>query len=386
MSRALFRAARNLLNSSGICHGSIKERSRARGRLLRASRIHTSSSRRAVWFMGPLSRFVVAVGARVARTLWRRLPAERKGAIKAGVGSKWKYVAAGSGCCVVLYYATHLEEAPITRRRRFMMYSRSDVRQMLVSEGEQNSSGDYIYGIIGTDSVVLPSNHPDYVLVRTIVADIINSNQSWMSQVTEDVKWRLAVIDNDNVNAVSLPTGDIIVNTGMVRACKNKNELGFILSHEMAHVILAHGVETLSHTGLVSFLALFFIAAFWFFIPSDLLAYFTHQLFNGATALLLKNPYSRKLELEADQIGLMLLSRACYDPEESIKLWQHIPTLNKDDDVLEYLGTHPSNIRRYSSLSTYLPTALELYSNSQCKEMTGFTKLLHKIVGFNNNK
>jgi Zn-dependent protease with chaperone function len=40
-----------------------------------------------------------------------------------------------------------------------------------------------------------------------------------------------------------------------------------------------------------------------------------------AAALLLSLPNSRKVETEADEIGLQLMSRACFDPSKAPSLW-----------------------------------------------------------------
>ena len=85
------------------------------------------------------------------------------------------------------------------------------------------------------------------------------------------------MIDKPNaVNALCLPTGDIFVYTGLVNQCKNDEELAFILSHEIAHAVMGHGVEMLSRSGVISFVQLFLIAVIWAVIPSDLISYFMH--------------------------------------------------------------------------------------------------------------
>ena len=70
------------------------------------------------------------------------------------------------------------------------------------------------------------------------------------------------------MNALCLPTGDIFVYTGLVKQCRNDDELAFILSHEIAHAVLGHGMEALSRNGVLNFLQLFLIAVIWAVIPS----------------------------------------------------------------------------------------------------------------------
>jgi predicted Zn-dependent protease len=39
-------------------------------------------------------------------------------------------------------------------------------------------------------------------------------------------------------------------------------------------------------------------------------------------------PYSRRQESEADQIGLVLAARACYDPHAALGVWQRMAALS----------------------------------------------------------
>ena len=296
----------------------------------------------------------------MARTIWRRLPEEEKRSIKDRISKNKRYLwGAGllsvSGGCY--YYYSHLEVVPLTQRRRFMMYRREDIHRLLVLENE-----NYIHEFVSPESI-LPPDHPTYQLTKRVFANVLHSNR-WCKELNNIESWRLFVAEGDDiVNAVSLPTGDIILFTGMIKSCRNHDELGLIIGHEVAHVVLNHGSETLSHTGLLSFLGLFVIATIWFIIPSDVLSLFLHKAFNGSTKVLLEYPYSQRIEYEADRVGLMFASKACYNPDNSVNIWEHLPELGGE----EYLSTHPCNKKRLDQLTAILPTACQLYNESNCK-------------------
>lgn len=317
-----------------------------------------------------MSRFAVAVGARLARSAWKRLPKEDQNLIVNKLKSRRRvWISAGAiGISAgAYYYYSHLNYTPLTDRRRFMTYNREDIRRLLSLD---NPDSDYIYNMINPEDI-LPSDHPDYKLCKGIMMNILRSNM-WCDELKDIKSWRLIVINSDDVNAFSLPTGDIVVCAGMIRQCRNMDELGLIMGHELAHVVLNHGCEGLSRNGLVSFLGLFVIAGIWFFIPSDFLSFFIHHSFNTSVQVLVDNPYSQKLELEADRVGLMLASKACYNPDQSIQVWNDLPELGGHT---QYSGTHPCNKKRLDMMTSLLPSALTLYNDSSCvSTFTKFTK------------
>jgi predicted Zn-dependent protease len=53
-------------------------------------------------------------------------------------------------------------------------------------------------------------------------------------------------------------------------------------------------------------------------------------------------PFSRNCESEADHIGLLLMSKACYDPNAAIEMWESMEKL-KVGKQMEFISTHPSN-------------------------------------------
>ena len=272
--------------------------------VLLKSPFHTTPRRPAPQFLlllfGPLSRFMVAVGGRLTRSWWTRLAPERRAAIKSSIRKNAKYFYAVFGflsLCGFGFYATHLEETPITRRRRFIMFPREEVVKMI--ESERNN---ILEAICKADvQMLLSHDHPVYKRVHRIVSQILAGNNV---PEFEGFNWGLYVIDKpDFVNALCLPTGDIFVYTGLVNQCRNDEELAFILSHEIAHTVLGHGVEALTTNGVVNFLQLFLIAAIWAVIPSNLLSYFMRSFSRSTVQVMLEYPHSRKLETEADKVS-----------------------------------------------------------------------------------
>lgn len=175
----------------------------------------------------------------------------------------------------------------------------------------------------------------------------------------KDYQWEFNVIEDDKtVNAWCMPGGKVAVYTGILPFTRDEAGLAVVLGHEVAHAIAEHGNERMSEA-LLAQLGGVALAVALAKQPEE-----TSQLFMaayGVTAnvgVLL--PYSRLHESEADRIGLTLMAKAGYDPNEAVRFWQAMsaqggsrpPTL---------LSTHPAPESRIEKIKSYIPEAMRYY-------------------------
>ena len=85
----------------------------------------------------------------------------------------------------------------------------------------------------------------------------------------------------------------------------------------------------------------------------------------GGQLVLLR--YSRRHEYEADKMGLMLMARAGYNPDEAPRFWERM-TARFGSSGSDFLSTHPSNANRIRELNNALPEARELYIRSKFRK------------------
>ena len=82
-------------------------------------------------------------------------------------------------------------------------------------------------------------------------------------------------------------------------------------------------------------------------------------------------PHSRGQESEADQIGLIYMARAGYDPEAAVAFWQRFADYNRQQkggaDGFSFLRTHPLDEVRIQQLRQWLPRAKAEYDRSKVK-------------------
>uniref|UniRef100_UPI0027B9B17C M48 family metalloprotease n=1 Tax=Rheinheimera sp. TaxID=1869214 RepID=UPI0027B9B17C len=73
-------------------------------------------------------------------------------------------------------------------------------------------------------------------------------------------------------------------------------------------------------------------------------------------------PFSRVHETEADVIGLDLMAKAGFQPEESVKLWQNMAKQGSGGTP-QILSSHPVPENRIKKLQKDMPAALSAYQS-----------------------
>ncbi|HEV2907700.1 MAG TPA: M48 family metalloprotease [Candidatus Eremiobacteraceae bacterium] len=159
-----------------------------------------------------------------------------------------------------------------------------------------------------------------------------------------DINYTFKIIDTDDINAFSLPGGFIYLNFGLLNFVNSDDELAGVMGHEMGHVERRHVVTLPAKAQalnlLIGILSIFSVFAYRF---GGLI---------GSAALY---KISRQDELQADQYGLMLMSRAGYDPNAMVSFMDRLgKEYGESGDVLaKYFEDHPGSQARVSHLLGY---------------------------------
>lgn len=153
-------------------------------------------------------------------------------------------------------------------------------------------------------------------------------------------------------NAFALPGGFIFVGRPLLELCRwDRDQIAFVLAHEMAHVIRRHAIERIVTNSAVS-------VAVRAAPVSRTLGPWLRQV----GLRFLETAYSRDQELEADKLGVRLVMAAGYKPEACTELFSRLAELSRSSDPAalgEYFSTHPSAEVRIRSIRRYLQQRLE---------------------------
>jgi predicted Zn-dependent protease len=178
--------------------------------------------------------------------------------------------------------------------------------------------------------------------------------------VPEDVKgkgisFQIRVIKNPLLNAFTYPNGVIYVHTGILTKMENEAQLATLLGHEMTHATHRHTIHNFRNIKqATAVLATIQVAAIPFGAYGDIAT-----LLGSIGAMAAVTGYSRDLEREADRVGLDMLVKAGYDPEEAPRLFEHIKKDLEEQEIKEpfFFGSHPRIKERIDSYTKLLETS-----------------------------
>ncbi len=159
------------------------------------------------------------------------------------------------------------------------------------------------------------------------------------------LEFRFFVVEEPSINASALPDGTVLVNTGLLAAVENEAQLAFVLSHEVAHVLQAHYWREVHETRSKRVLLVIAALAGGAFIGD--LGLFLGEL--GLEAVV--NGYQRRLENQADRLGLQNIIERGYDPRQASRLSRMMIERYGDRSASKIWSNHDSSVLRGSFLT-----------------------------------
>lgn len=169
------------------------------------------------------------------------------------------------------------------------------------------------------------------------------------SHIENSFDWKVTVLQSDQVNAFCLPGGKMAVYTGLLPVAQNEDALAVVMGHEIAHALLRHGAQRMTRGKLEQFGQMAGAASGMDQGTMQMVM----QAYGYGSAL----PYARSQETQADELGLMLAAAACFDPRESVPLWERMDRNSGGGAPPEFASTHPSAGSRIQQLQALMPKA-----------------------------
>ncbi|MBW1987958.1 MAG: M48 family metalloprotease [Deltaproteobacteria bacterium] len=189
--------------------------------------------------------------------------------------------------------------------------------------------------------------------------------------------YRFYVVRENMYNAFAGPGGHVFIHSGLLAAMESEEELAGILAHEVAHVTCRHISEKISRGNKIQMAALAGMVASLFLGGGAA----TNALAAGSIAAGVQASlaYSRRDEMQADEVGLMYLAQAGYSPRGLQDILEKIRRKNwfGTDQVPGYLSTHPAAEDR----SAYIETWIATHPDEPKAPVPGNDVAFHKVKG-----
>jgi predicted Zn-dependent protease len=169
----------------------------------------------------------------------------------------------------------------------------------------------------------------------------------------KDTPWQFKfhlLNDPKTVNAFALPGGQIFITDGLYDLFSSENQLAAVLAHEIAHVLARHSSQQIAKSKLTNGLIDAVII-----VSGDASA----GQVSAIVSQLVNMSFSRKDEVQADQLGVYVMADAGYDPAGMIQLME-ILEKTAGMRVPEFFSTHPNPENRIEKIQQ----AIDYYQSS----------------------
>ncbi len=252
----------------------------------------------------------------------------------------------------VLFIATSCQRVPISGRKQLNLLPESNMVAMALTSYKEFLN-------VHPRSNDVKSTQ----MVKNVGANIANAVERFITEKNlgeriAGFEWEFNLVQDNTPNAWCMPGGKVVVYTGLLPIASNDHLLAVVIGHEIAHAIARHGNERMSQALLLQLGSIALDVALY--EKPDQTRILFQQAYGVTTQLAIALPYSRKHETEADQLGMIFMTMAGYNPEVAIEFWQRMVSSGGNKPP-EFLSTHPSDEKRIQNLKDFLPEAMKYY-------------------------
>jgi len=191
------------------------------------------------------------------------------------------------------------------------------------------------------------TKQPDFHIVSNPVLDsaihVITTRLIDNLELTE-YDYHIKVVDDPQINAFTLPGGNVFIFTGLLEFANNPEEVAAVLAHEIGHVEKRHVMSKL-------------VKEFGITLLFSILAGGDAVLLSELAQTVVSTVFDRKQETEADAFAFELMVKSNVSPTAMASFFRRVKReLGGYDEKLEILMSHPHyNARIKASIEHKVP-------------------------------
>jgi predicted Zn-dependent protease len=266
--------------------------------------------------------------------------------------------------CTVFLIALLLQSCgsvPFTGRRQLQLVSNQEVIALSLQQYQEFMV-----------SAPLVKGTKDAEMVNRIGSRIANAvetfykNNGYESELS-NFAWEFSLVKDNSVNAFAMPGGKVVIFTGLLPVTQTEEALAVVIGHEIAHVIAQHSSERLSQQMALQYGG---AIAGGLLGNSQAMQQLGNTVFGLGAQFGVMMPYARKQEYEADEIGLIVMAMAGYNPQVSVPFWTRMAESSGGAQVPEFLSTHPTDSKRIANIEKIMPGVMQYYKGTGIQNKT----------------
>jgi|GEM_PF-973204 len=216
-----------------------------------------------------------------------------------------------------------------------------------LDEKDEILIGNQLYGkLIDRNGGAYPNRRVQGA-TRTFAEDLLKTSQR------ANLPWEITVVDDNTINAWALPGGKIAVNKGLLRYVADEAELAAVISHEVGHAELAHGLGMMKSAR--------FSAGFTEVAKGALAAGLRNSggldnnlitMMGGVIGNMVQTGYSREYEDAADRHILKVFKDTGHDPAKAAGFFKTLLQVTPPDSegTTSLFSTHPGTRERIQNI------------------------------------
>lgn len=161
------------------------------------------------------------------------------------------------------------------------------------------------------------------------------------------------VIDDDQINAITLPGGFIYVNSGTILAADNEAELAGVMAHELGHSCARHTSQQMTRMNMANLATIPLI-----FVGGGIGLAAREAAGIGLPVTFMK--FSRGFEAQADYLGAQYAWKTGYDPEALVTFFEKVEAQEKKKPgtMSKAFASHPQTPDRVESTQKEIASIL----------------------------
>jgi len=219
----------------------------------------------------------------------------------------------------------------------------------------------------------IPTPEEEYYLGRAVAANILavyepyTGNQeltNYLNMICQALAinssrqavyngYHVMILNSMEFNAFATPGGHIFITRGLVESASSEDALAGIIAHELAHVMLRHGMKMIDGMKIAEEIDATAQQAAAFAGNSGQRVFSFRDSVNEFFYLMVRNGYSVEQEFEADTVALELLAEAGYSTGGLLEMLNTLRMIQHTQRG-GFNSTHPSPAQRIANVERQL--------------------------------